>query len=727
MESKTNGTTQGEPGRFRRDALHILVLYNLAFAVRLYDVLGRHPTLFVAKRSQPIDVLLLVVVLSIAAPLACILLEKLASLLSERLRRFVHAAFVFVFVAVIALPIVKEIDAVVSLEVFVWAAIAGGLGVVVYTRYPLVRTALTILWPAALLFPALFLWRSPVFARNDADLSTAKIGKPAPIVMIVFDEFCGVSLMDEQRQIDPVRYPNFAALAESATWFRNATTMSMTTKGAVPSMLTGQYPKYRDTPPTLAEYPQNLFTLLGRRYEMNVAELITHLCPDKLLRYPGDRAGVAARLGSLLLDAGVVQLHILFRTDVSYAMPEIGGRWGNFLGQDYQLGVGMDYRPRRTTDRVERVEEFIAQIRPAEKPALYFLHVELPHVPYLFLPSGKPYDIPLTVVQRESRFVNHGMPGFAKKNVRWGDDAFAVEQCYQRYLLQVACVDRLIGVLIRQMKSTGLFDESLIVLTADHGVSMRPSDARREVTATNFPDIMSIPLLIKAPHQQSGLVSDRNVQSADLLPTLADILDVTIPWKTRGISAWNPDLPEPASKEIGVEGRWEHQTTYEGSLPQKFDTLDNMLALFGSGSPAGELYRFGPHKELVGRKLADLTIDEQNSCPAVLTLYDDLSHVDLGGARLPCYLGGSLEIRSPLSFPLELAIAVNGEVQATTRTYLLEGLRESWTAMIPEACLQSGANDLRVLVVTSAGDQTILRPFEKVTVAPDSAKRRLAN
>jgi len=727
MESKTNNTTRGEPGRFRRDALHILVLYNLAFVARLYDVLGLHPTLFVAKRSQPIDVFLFVVVLSVAAPLACIVLEILASLLSERLRRLVHAALVFVFVAVIALPIVRDIYAIVLLEVFIWAAVAGGLGVALYTRYALVRTMITILWPVVVLSPALFLWRSPVFPRIDAYLSTAKIGKPAPIVMIVFDEFCGVSLMDEQRHIDPVRYPNFAALADTATWFRNATTMSMTTKAAIPAMLTGQLPKNRFTSPTLAEYPQNLFTLLGRRYEMNVGEMITHLCPDKLLRQPGDRAGLAARLRSLMLDAVAVQLNILFRPGLRYAIPEIGARWSNFMEQDHRLGIGADFRPRRTTERGERFEEFIEQIQPAEKPVLYFLHVTLPHVPYLFLPSGKRYDLPLTAAQLESPYVNHRMPGLEKNSIRWGDDAFAINQCSQRYLLQVAYVDRLIGLLVQQMKSTGMFDESLLVLTADHGVSMRSNDAHREVTATNFPDIMSIPLLIKAPKQQRGSVSDRNVQSADLLPTLAEILDVTIPWKTQGISAWNPDLPEPARKEIGVAGRSERHFTYEGSFPQKYEVLDKMLALFGSGSSAGGLYRFGPHKELVGSRLEDLTVDEQNPCPAALTLYNDLSDVDLSSETLPCCLGGRLETESPLSLPLELVVAVNGQVQATTRTYLLDGLRKSWTAMIPEACLKAGANDLRVLVVTAAGDQTILCPFAEVTVAKDSAEAGLAN
>lgn len=60
-------------------------------------------------------------------------------------------------------------------------------------------------------------------------------------------------------------------------------------------------------------------------------------------------------------------------------------------------------------------------------------------------------------------------------------------------------------------------------------MSFRPGEYRRAVTPTNAADIMPIPLIIKAPGGPRGLVSDRNVQSIDVLPTIADLLDVDIP------------------------------------------------------------------------------------------------------------------------------------------------------------------------------------------------------
>ena len=70
-----------------------------------------------------------------------------------------------------------------------------------------------------------------------------------------------------------------------------------------------------------------------------------------------------------------------------------------------------------------------------------------------------------------------------------------------------ACVSRL--------RRTGLYDRTLVVVMADHGVSFRPGNCRRRVTRTNFADLASIPLFIKAPTQRKGRIDDRPATSVD--------------------------------------------------------------------------------------------------------------------------------------------------------------------------------------------------------------------
>ena len=177
---------------------------------------------------------------------------------------------------------------------------------------------------------------------------------------------------------------------------------------------------------------------------------------------------------------------------------------------------------------------FVDSIDSTSKPTLYFLHTLLPHVPFCYLPSGKIYDM------------NSTLEGLTDE--RWNDDERAVNQAYQRHLLQVGFVDTLLGRLIARLKDIRLYDRSLIVIAADHGVSFCASDARRPITDTNYQDILPVPLFIKEPFQQEGIINDRNVETIDILPTIADILDITFPWRVDGHSMCDPSVPERQQK-----------------------------------------------------------------------------------------------------------------------------------------------------------------------------------
>ena len=56
--------------------------------------------------------------------------------------------------------------------------------------------------------------------REEAARQRIEIRNPIPLVMIVFDEFSGTSLMNERLEIDAARYPNFARpwRTTSAKW-----------------------------------------------------------------------------------------------------------------------------------------------------------------------------------------------------------------------------------------------------------------------------------------------------------------------------------------------------------------------------------------------------------------------------------------------------------------------------------------------------------------------------
>ncbi len=381
---------------------------NFAFTARLYDILRREPTFFTVRQAGPLDIVALVAVLSLLLPAAFLLVEIVARGISPRTWQTVHAGLVGLLATLIALAGLRSLDLLPWPLLLAAAAACGGLAALLYVRFAWARSAVTVLWPALLIFPAWMLLASPArmaFSGGfDPPAVDVRVARPAPVVLIICDEFCGMSLATVEGRIDAKRFPNFAALAADATWFRNATTMSPSTHEAVPCILTGRFPQDPSHPPEVYEYPQNIFRLLGGSHAPVVFETETRLCPPHLRNWPAVERGFFGQLGGMCVDLAVVELHLMLPPDRPFALPSLDGRWSNFLDRDADVGSGHP----GFFHRAEQFDEFIARMQPSSplppvasdrmgegsKPGLYVAHVMLPHVPYQYLPSGTNLRIP---------------------------------------------------------------------------------------------------------------------------------------------------------------------------------------------------------------------------------------------------------------------------------------------------------------------------------------------
>ena len=149
----------------------------------------------------------------------------------------------------------------------------------------------------------------------------------------------------------------------------------------------------------------------------------------------------------------------------------------------------------------------------------------LPHTPFRYLPSGERYTPPEV----------DGTIGDA-----WATSPAAARVGQQRHLLQLGYTDLLLGRLMARLRANGVYDETAVVVVADHGASFRPGLTRRNATSVTLPDLAFVPFFFKAPHQRAGRVVDRHVRTVDVVPTLADALRVRVPWRHDGRSALRP-------------------------------------------------------------------------------------------------------------------------------------------------------------------------------------------
>ena len=125
-------------------------------------------------------------------------------------------------------------------------------------------------------------------------------------------------------------------------------------------------------------------------------------------------------------------------------------------------------------------------------------------------------------------------------------------QHHHAKLMQAALADTLIGRVRDRLTSAGLYEHALVVVTADHGMAMRPGDHTRNFTATNAAEILSVPLIVKPPAATSGVipgtVEDANAETIDVLPTVARVLGLDVTWPADGRSLIGGDPPRPEKR-----------------------------------------------------------------------------------------------------------------------------------------------------------------------------------
>jgi hypothetical protein len=157
----------------------------------------------------------------------------------------------------------------------------------------------------------------------------------------------------------------------------------------------------------------------------------------------------------------------------------------------------------------------------------------MPHQPWVYLPSG----------------MNYGTDALESlpDETEWETRVFR-----QRHLFQAQHADRLIGEMLDRLESTGILDEAMVVVTADHGVALTNGYARRYASGdyANAREIMGVPLFVKSPGRAEAVVSDADVQTTDLLPLLADVLEIEVPWPMNGTAPVSFALDRATTKTL---------------------------------------------------------------------------------------------------------------------------------------------------------------------------------
>lgn len=706
--AKASDATPGRPVRRARREIRALLeltaLSGLAIAQPVLDATGRAPEFFLFRRAGPVEIGLIVTVVVAGPPLLLWCLGLLAGLLGDRFRRTAHLVSVGGLTAVLAVLVGKHLLPVRGTALVVIAALVAAAVVAAHLRWAAVGVLLRTAAVGPLAFVLLFTFASPTSpmllgaatgpAAGGGSAAGRPVGPHPPLVVIVFDEFPQLSLLDQAGRLDARHHPGFARLADDATWYRNATTLVGSTTHALPIMLTGRLPT-RQAAPHYSQFPNNLFTLLADVYRMRVHESVVQLCPpEQCARPESARTGLVP----LLADTATVLRQVVSPVDAP-DNAEAGFSEPVVRDADEVLdptASDMTFRwHHRTDNQPVRFREFVTGLRPSPEPTLHFLHLILPHQAFQHLPSGTRYP-------PKNRLRQHG-PALRRF---W----------HERHLLQVRYVDRLLDTVLDRLHQTGMYDEAMLMVTADHGISFNPATELRKIDPAqrNAAEIAWVPLFIKAPGQHRGRQDHRNWLHVDLVPTVADHAGVEVGWPVDGRSALRSPRPETAKP-------------YYGRIDRPFQLqIERANAVVRAG-PRALPYRWPtdparPAAELLGRRVTDLPVVDGGPTAAVSDL-DDLRAVDPAGGTVPAIVDGTL----PASVPADarVAVALNGTVRAVVPTQpTAGGARRQFAAVIPdERHFRAGANRIDLLLVTAgprtgAADRLLRLPVQRAVGSP---------
>lgn len=241
----------------------------------------------------------------------------------------------------------------------------------------------------------------------------------------------------------------------------------------------------------------------------------------------------------------------------------------------------------------------------ASEPFFVWLHLIGPHEPYLPPASHQgsftaDYEgdldgsrSALTLVQRRRRLL----------------DAGELAYIVSLYDEEVLAVDALVAEVLGALDDLGLRDETLVVLTADHGEELYDHDFYFFHSWSIYDSVLHIPLVMRLPGRiAAGTVIDSIVESVDLAPTLIELLRLSSAETYEGRSLVGLLAGEPARSRDFSEAFAELGPEIHSLRTSRWQYIQNPKR-YSSAGARGERFGHRGFFQIDAEELYDLEAD----------------------------------------------------------------------------------------------------------------------
>ena len=340
--------------------------------------------------------------------------------------------------------------------------------------------------------------------------------------------------------------PNLNKFAENAIVFNRAIATGDMTLSTHASIFTGLYPLQHGAHNEPPEFPA------GRPLSDKFLTLTEILAAHQYLTlgvvsnygYLGHGFGIPQGFNYYDNKIPVVFLKKINRKFLSSWIPEVLEPF--FTHADY------DYICRDAETINREVFKLLDDTRENEsQPVFLFVNYMDAHRPYIPPP---PYD---------TRYPGK-VKDFGKKYIRDLSDAVlkkkrSVTEVEYKHMVsqydgEIAYLDYHLGELFARLKASDLFDNTLIIITSDHGEAFGERDLIQHAVSV-YQDQVHVPLVIKFPNSKRSGVINQTVSSVDILPTVLDVLGIEM------------QLPNVQGKSLRVINQEESRSIMSESYP----------------------------------------------------------------------------------------------------------------------------------------------------------------
>jgi arylsulfatase A-like enzyme len=260
---------------------------------------------------------------------------------------------------------------------------------------------------------------------------------------------------------------------------------------------------------------------------------------------------------------------VITKSNTAYSL---GGFEQGFDVFDESVSYGQEWNWQwRSPEGV--IEKALERIERADRPLFLFLYIMDPHSDYR---SPEPFNSLFDPGYRGKEAVEMGKVASFEEETLMGLDPGLDEEDIRHLIAlydgEIAYADSQVGRLVTWLRERNRLDDTLLVLTSDHGEEfLEHGGVQHGYTLYN--EVIRVPLILRYPPRipAGTVIEDKIVQSLDVTPTVLDLAGIEKPADMQGQSlvplirgietAWRPyAISESpfADKKALITAKWKY-------------------------------------------------------------------------------------------------------------------------------------------------------------------------